>query len=657
MFLKTMRSIVCMTMMSFFALKAHAQYSNNWGTGMYGASQSCPYQVDIGDDATSVEDDIAQANDDLKDLQSQLEKAKREQRDALSAVKKSQRDFERYGFKADSDVYPIVETHISSMYNCADYKQPEAAASGPVKDIGDKPAHEHTDGPSKDSSGPFTPAEWSDICHQDDNTLDGPLLCSHKKLGGTGYEYSVPSCSNALRDWQKHFRESQRAKDKALALAEAVKAKKSDIAELRKAFKEDVRQHLQDAQQDGTEGGCYECMLSGNAGTYKPNVTNTVLDVAGNLIMGLGSMYYGNQMNKTITQNNAALGYPTAPVSSFGFGYPYFMGAAYGAIGGGGMAGGSFGCGSSASGGGYASGPAGMMGPYGQGGMYGPQGGAMGYPANMYGSPYGGGMFNPGMGPWGTNGPWGLGNSMGNPMSGMMNPYGMQMGMQMPYGMQMGMQMPMGMQMGMQMPYGMQMGMQMPMGMQMGMAMSMGIASPYGMQMGMQMPYGMQMGMQMPYGMQMGMAMSMGIASPYGMQMGMQMPYGMQMQSPYGMQSPFGMGSQYQYMQAMQMAQYQKQEANYMAGQQILSSLGAQMSQLMQQMQQVQMSMYSGGTLVPGMLGGGGGYSPYSSGGMYSPYSSGGLYSPYSTGGGASYLPGVNGSTVTTPTGGIPSVR
>jgi hypothetical protein len=667
MFLKTMRSMLCLTMMSLFALKAHAQYTNNWGTGMYGGASQCPYQVDVGDAAQSDEDQIADLNDHLKDDQDRMRKAKTAASKAKLAMEKAQRDFSDFAFdqNVSGGVYALVDHHLTAGVSCDQYcktdapdAQKQVHRSDKVVDNGTEVIGS-TDGSGGDpghdeSPAPFHVGVWNSICNRDTNALSGDL-CNYKGTKGhvDTEVFNNDKCRKSLKDWQKDFRDMQKAEREAERAKADVDSDKSQIADLKNQFKEDAKEHMREAQEDSTEGGCYDCMLAGNSTTYKPDTTGTVVSAIADFAMGGLAMYTGSQAEKSISRNNAALGYPTPPVSTFGFGYPYFMGGAqqalYGAVGGGGMAGGSFGCGSSAGGGGYAMGPNGMTSPYGMAGAYGPQGGAFGYPSSMYGSPTGGGMYNPGMGAWGMNGPWGLGGQG----TGMMNPYGTGMPMMSAGMQQMGMQSPYGMQgMGMQSPYGMQgMGMQSPYGMQ-----GMGMQSPYGMQgMGMQMPYGMQgMGMQSPYGMQ-----GMGMQSPYGMQgMGMQSPYGMQgmgMQSPYGMQNPYAM---YQ----------EKQQANMMAGQQILGGLTSQMYQLEAQIQQVQYSMSSGGTMFPGMYGGGGGIGAYGgiSGGIgsygggigiYGGYG-GSNYSPYSySSGGASYLPGVNSSTVTTPTGGIPSVR
>ena len=404
-----------------FSSLAQAQFSGgNWGTGMYGGAGSCGYEVDVGDEATSVADDISKANDEIKELQEKLSDEKKELREKTHAIDKAKNEFERSGFKKESAVYSLVSNHIQNKKTCDQYKS--IAPPCDKKDETCQPASQ-----SPESNDPFTSGAWSKICKNGSTDLKGNELCSQSGVGGTGYKFNPSSCASALNEWQKSFREKEESQSKVTAINNEIKERKTAISGMKKDYKKAVREYAKEQKESSTEGGCYECMLSGNGAVYKP-YKSSALEIGGEVALGLGAMYMGSQLYKSTSANNASLGFPTAPVSTFGFGYPYFMGALYGAVGGGGMAGGSFGCGSSASGGGFGAGPYGMMGPWGMQGMYGANGqmgGPFGYPASMYASPMGGGMFNAGMGPWGMNGPWGLGGGgMGGGMGGMMSPYG-----------------------------------------------------------------------------------------------------------------------------------------------------------------------------------------------------------------------------------------
>ena len=642
MSMRTKQIILCAMVMCMMSMKAQAQaYGAQWGIGMYGGDNACGYQIDVGDAATSIKDQVDDETEKLKKMQEDLTKAQRKQRDLKRQVTKDQNDFNRSGFNKDSAVYALVQDHVESGRPCSAYQTSSdvaaiknfnnraraiAATPAPAATAGSTtpaPAQTNEFQAANDAANQKVPLPdntfdadaWANICSPnppDATAISGAQLCSHQLANQNGFDFKPgnANCVKSVTSWQKDYKDQKKEDDIVAALKAQIREEKKNIADLKKDFVQSAKDYMADQQQEATEGGCYECMIAGNGAVYKP-YKPSALQIGGEVALGIGAMYLGNQMYKDVSSNNAKLGFPTAPVNSFGFGFPYFAGALYGAIGGGGMAGGSFGCSGGMSGG-MQSGPYGMMGPWGQGGMYGPQGGPFGYPAGMYPSPYGGGMFNPGMGPWGMNGPWGL----GEPGMGMGMGAGMGMGMMSPYGMP-----------------------------GMGMMASAGMMSPYGMGAGMMSPYGMP---------GMGMMASAGMMSPYGMPgmdggMGMMSPYGMGMMASAGMMSPYGMGNQYALqMQQMQMQmaqaqayqQYQQRQAeNYMAGQQVMSGLYSQMNQLMMQIQQVQMQMATGGSV--------GGY-------YMGPYSSGSV--GYGTTGGTSVLPGVTNAPGLN-TGGAPSVR
>ena len=129
-----------------------------------------------------------------------------------------------------------------------------------------------------------------------------------------------------------------------------------------------------------TEGGCVDCMLRSSGyyggGSSKPNW-------AGVLINGgaaLASIWAGNDLQKYVAGQNARLGQTTQMYPSFGFGYPFIMGAISSALGGGGGFYGAVGGGLGQGGFGCANG----MGGNGYGNMV---GGPFGYPANYFGTP------------------------------------------------------------------------------------------------------------------------------------------------------------------------------------------------------------------------------------------------------------------------------
>ena len=641
-------------------LGAQSASAQNWGTGMYGGMQACPYQLQIGDEATSIKEDMEEMNKDLREAKSELSRLK----SRLSSLKTSvtsQKDlFKLTGFEGEA--FSTIENHITGGYSCSTYQRVtcatgqananDAIASGdqarmPAADMpGGRPppapsGNPRNGTPQGDPCGtgtltnpaPFAPEVWARSC---ENGAVRASICEQNIPGNRPRGFNPDSCKRYLGGWIEKQRELRMAETKVAELDARVKELEAMTKAKKQELREAVKEYVREQRQAQTEGGCIDCMIMGNSGVMQQRRASG-WEIGANVVLGLGAMYLGNQMNKYTTDQNARLGFPTQPYPALGYGMPFFTGALYGALGGS-TGGGSFGCAGGTNGSGFPNGPYGMMGPFGQGSMYGPMGGgAFGYPANMYGSPMGGGMFMPGMGPFGMGMPGGLGGGMGMgmPMGMMMGGGfqmgGMPMGMMVGGGMPMGMMisggigmmggMPMGMQMGM--PMGMQMGMMggMPMGMQMGMMGGLGMMGgmPMGMQMGMPMgamvaggnmmgmPMGMAMGMPMPMmasgGMMMGgMPMGMQMGMPMGMQMGGMMDGGMGMQMQMQMQQSMMQMQMQQYQQyvSMQQQAYQSQ----MARSQVVAGLTQEMYTLMFRIQQAQMGIGTGGYIgvgTPGM--------------------------------------------------------
>lgn len=558
-------------------LGAQSASAQNWGTGMYGGMQACPYQLQIGDEATSIKEDMEEMNKDLREAKSELSRLK----SRLSSLKTSvtsQKDlFKLTGFEGEA--FSTIENHITGGYSCSTYQRVtcatgqananDAIASGdqarmPAADMpGGRPppapsGNPRNGTPQGDPCGtgtltnpaPFAPEVWARSC---ENGAVRASICEQNIPGNRPRGFNPDSCKRYLGGWIEKQRELRMAETKVAELDARVKELEAMTKAKKQELREAVKEYVREQRQAQTEGGCIDCMIMGNSGVMQQRRASG-WEIGANVVLGLGAMYLGNQMNKYTTDQNARLGFPTQPYPALGYGMPFFTGALYGALGGS-TGGGSFGCAGGTNGSGFPNGPYGMMGPFGQGSMYGPMGGgAFGYPANMYGSPMGGGMFMPGMGPFGMGMPGGLGGGMG---------MGMPMGMMMGGGFQMG---------------GMPMGMMAGGGMPMGMMISGGIGMMGGM------PMGMQMGM--PMGMQMGGMMDGGM----GMQMQMQMQQSMmQMQM-----------QQYQQYVSMQQQAYQSQ----MARSQVVAGLTQEMYTLMFRIQQAQMGIGTGGYIgvgTPGM--------------------------------------------------------
>lgn len=498
-------------------------------------------------------------------------------------------------------------------------------------------------GPSRSSTSPFSPAVWGQACQG--SSVSGSFIC--RQGIDQGPNFSDRMCESLLRDWLDKKKDADEADAKLGELESELARLNIEKTDKQSEYKEAVKESREEYRRTLTEGGCIECMLQGNS-YYQQQRKPNWLEVGGNLLLGIGSMYFGQQQQRYISDNNAKLGFPSQSYPAIGYGYPYFMNALYGAVGGG-MSGGAFGCGG------------------GMGGAGG--GGAFGYPNGMMGGPMGGGMFNGGFGPGALGyGPGGymMGGGMMMPGGGgymmpgyMMPGYMMSGGMMMPGG---GMMMPgggymmpgymmngmMGMMSPGMMPGAMMPGAMMPgymmngymNGMAPGMMMSGGMMMPGGGYMmpgmGYMMPgsmvgggIGMMGNGMMPGYMMSGSSMMPGymMGGMTGMMMpgamgggmsGMMMPgYMMSGMVPGSMMSmmPGAMGGgmmggldpmamqmqqmqmqlQMQQMQTMQQMQQRRME-NYMAQSRVVSGLTMELNTLYSRLQQAQMSMYSGGS-------------------------------------------------------------
>lgn len=589
-----LRAIKALVFAQFLALFIHVGSANammgmNWGTGMWGGMQACPYPQAMGSGATSVDDDIKEtdrahrkAKEEHKRKERKLQELKRKQ---ASLRGKIARPLAEYGDFILKHMDEGIPCHEYQGYQPPDRSLPEG---GPTKG-------ENSLTRNRYETGPFKSQQWAGRYCAGRGRVRASAVCGDLAGGER-----TRSCVSDVEQYSKNANELRRLEDEVAASKQEMEALKEALASL----KGDRKDELKERRREILEGGiCLDCIGGSSAMGMQRRETDWGSVIAN---VGIGALmtYAGHQMNKSVISNNSAMGWPTGQLyPALGYGAPFFTAGLYGAIGGG-AGHGAFGCAGGMGGGGFPYGANGMMGPFGPyGGMYGPYGGMnspFGMPQGMFGSPWGGGMFMPGMGPWGMAGPWGgmgLGGAfpMGMPMGGypmMSGPMGMMLGgvmggvMGMPMGgMPMG-GMPMG---GYPMAGGM---MGMPM---MGNMIGGGIAMGYPMIGGPMSGYAMGAMMGMPMGGMMGMQMGAGIPMG-GMQAGQaQMQYQQQLMQ-------MQMQQYQQYMQTQQRAQQ-----NYMQTQQVSMQLQQEISSLMMRLQQVQMGAYSGGY---GGIFGGGAFSP-----------------------------------------------
>ncbi len=656
-----------------------------WGMGMWGGMQGCPYGYGAADGATDVEDSIQQVKEDIKDLKDTLKEEKRRLREY---EQKKDKHAEVLNGSLTSGWSDVVRDHLESGYSCncehvspIEYPEPDggyyppppqqeppppeepAPLPKPVKkprqnvDIfepnatgsGRSPASEIGGGPSGGAGGGYPSSNPWDVGLGDAGGGYGP------SGGAGGPNCAPPSPLTTSRRWKELYcRDGGEVgrgicRDPRIASAEARRHSSEcerAIAEYRRAYREaeklrsQIQSHesdldrkkeeLAELRQDMRRELRENRHLEADCPTGECNRPRRHAERGPSTLQTLAPLIMGGVMGLGME----AAGYflnkqQNSQNQKLGFqAMPNSFGS-YGypyirdGIYGAAMAGvnGGMGC-SPGMGGGGPMGPYGMGGPFGYSlGPYGMMNGPFGYP-NMFGMPMGGGMYMPGMGPWGMAGPWGNGGG------------GMGMGMGL------GMGMPMG-GMGMGMPFGGGMGMPMG-GMGMGMPFGGGMGMPMG---GLGMPMGGGLGMGGGFGMPMGGGLGMGggFGMPFG---GFGTPYagyglggGMGGQfGGYGLgggypgmgaggMMGYGGGMQGAYMQQMMMQQRAQQ------------ALAVEMNSSVYRFQQLQNGM---GGMMPGM---GMGYGGYGLGGAYGGagggFGMGGGFGGYGLGGGYNLNPGL----------------
>ncbi|MBX3035095.1 MAG: hypothetical protein KF865_14345 [Bdellovibrionaceae bacterium] len=349
-------------------LPALAQMSPQWGSGQWGAMQGCgvqsapgammgggPAQAGGGNGRGKVDASLQAAQKRLREKQNQLKKTDRE-------LERARRDVEDAISPNFSDV---LFEHIESGRSCQAYKG--------VGEAGEGIACEKDQVCTQESGlvdiRVYQLSEWRGLCPANlAGAVNGGAACALSRSRAVTSRGGAGRCGQGLQTYARKYAEKRRLE--------------RDIENLERDI-EDRQEDLQAAAEDrSTEGGfCLECAM-GRPASSGPQ-TNWAGVLSNGLVGGL-AVYLGYQQNKMISQNNAALGWPTQPqYPAWGYGLPYVQNALYGALGGGTGAGG-FGCAGGAGigvnmnpmmGGGVFGYPAGMM----SGGMMGLNTGLTGY--------------------------------------------------------------------------------------------------------------------------------------------------------------------------------------------------------------------------------------------------------------------------------------
>ncbi|MCS6838650.1 MAG: hypothetical protein NZ480_07355, partial [Bdellovibrionaceae bacterium] len=348
-----------------------------WGTGMWGALQHCGFEVARSSEVEAIEEEIKERKKDLERTRSELRKKEGRQKILRTRIQGTKESLKQIGFQGDA--LNFLENHIRNQKKCGEYC---SAAGGP---------------PPCNPTNPFPLEQWKPHCGPNDGEVRDTICEVNVSRAPHFHE---DRCKERINKWmedEKELREVtkevEELKSKIKVLSAELKILGVDLKEARKIYQEELREQI-------LEGECVDCYIVGNQ-VYRPRKPSGA-EILGHVALGAIGSLFQHRLNKYAIDSNAKLGFATQPYPAFMAGFPYFMGALYGAIGGS-LGYGGFGCFGGPFGPYGALGPLGLMGVYGNAGMWGYPPGLMG---NMMGG-LAGGIFLPGMGPWGMNGPWG----------------------------------------------------------------------------------------------------------------------------------------------------------------------------------------------------------------------------------------------------------
>lgn len=410
------------------------------GSGYWGGTQACPYKTKTSKAAYDESDDIKAEKKEIEKIKKEVELKKLEVKRADGKLEILSKKIEKF-FETEVAEF-LTSTHMSvgGMNLCSDYRTfPEYNCPVPGKPgTTNEPGDAQGQPVSKDTvtkcngktevppllKDTWTKSDGTGYCAANSNSSRGLIsssICSDNSLRPSDIpksrKISTTDCSRTLSEYRKARIEYDKAQDLVDRKTDEADERTSAIASKQEMEKLE-RDYKMKTQLEG-KSECEDCKKNG--GYERPQ--RDWWSTAANVVGGLGLAWYGKKIDESAQEYNAQLGYP----STNSYGYPFVTAGVYSVING--LAGpGAYGCAGGIGGSGFPYGGAGAGGPYGANG-YGPfaaQGGAFGYPSNLYGSPWGGGMYQPGIGVNGAlngpNGGWPYGLTgqfgVGSPISG-----------------------------------------------------------------------------------------------------------------------------------------------------------------------------------------------------------------------------------------------
>lgn len=340
-----MYKTILILLISAIGLQAQAQMmgQTQWGSGQWGGTQGCyPQQSQMGQGMGQGPQSAGQqgpgqgggqqGNEEVKELNSQIAEAKKQIKAKKSEKQRLDRDLERSKEDVNGliseDYSSFIFEHMENNRQCREYKGYSPGTA------------EETAAESMTPIQSFSVTQWSQFCDANKTGSVIPSVCDAQVFRHGERGSSSSDCKKGLISYRKGYQQSQKLQSEIDRLTRNMERLNDQL----KQAKADAREAQKEARLAGTEGDiCIECARSGNGYAAPQSQTNWG-NVLANAGAGLAAMYMGYKSNQMVTEQNAALGYPTSYAnSSWAAGLPYVYNALNGAMGGCSTAGGAFG--------------------------------------------------------------------------------------------------------------------------------------------------------------------------------------------------------------------------------------------------------------------------------------------------------------------------
>jgi hypothetical protein len=457
--LKKQIAVGFLAAVTFGTTAAKAQYAQpQWGTGVYGGMQPCPYPVQVGNGASSYLDEYREVQSNLDREQEKLDRLEKSQRHMADDLEEAK---DVINGTVDATYADFIIAHAENQNRCSEYRWTGNSAPAPVPQPAAPPPAAPPQPPPPDLPPPgqappqgqapegqpkpppgrrvpddssitnprfsnrspasegddtyaggansnlipitgFTESQWRDVCDPKKKGGVRPTVCfrpPYKALRGR--KGSDADCKKALQVLANGSEDFQKFEGEIASV-------KRRIARLEDEVDRSQKSAIRRSRSETTESGyCAQCEEYARQARQRAQIAGIGTAVIGGLAWYDENRQRGRDRNTALQFANMSTDLGWSPgafqgTPSSGAG-PMLVAAGLAGYLTAGTGAGSYGCATGMNGTGNANGPMGIAGPYGQGPgpypVYGANSNPFGYPPQMMGPQPGGAMYMPGQGP------------------------------------------------------------------------------------------------------------------------------------------------------------------------------------------------------------------------------------------------------------------